>query len=103
MGGPWGWDGIKGNLLLTEIIPRLHAFESMQWAAVEGASGSHFVARDAIAAEARARLVELGIEADRIFSLRISGRRRIWGTRDVAILRVLWWDPDHTVCPSLKD
>ncbi len=31
-----------------------------------------------------------------------NGKQRIWGIKDRNILKVLWWDPDHEVCPSLK-
>lgn len=102
--GPWSWANATVNDLLGIIIPRLHDFESMTWADVEGKTGSHFVAYEKLCTEAQKRLTELRWdEQAQLFSARITGKRRVWGTRDVAILRVLWWDPDHTVCPSLKD
>lgn len=103
MDGPWGWGGVGVRTLLVEIIPKLHSFESMTWAAVEGATGSHFVLVSDCIKDAKDRLKDIGQEdiAD-LFSLRLSGKKRIWGIRDVAILRILWWDPAHQVCPSLK-
>jgi hypothetical protein len=41
-------------------------------------------------------------EQARLFSLRITGKMRLWGIRDIETLRVLWWDPQHSVCPPLK-
>jgi hypothetical protein len=77
--------------------------ESMTWGEVEGKTGSRFVEVTAIEGDAQRRLVEIGKdEQARLFSLRITGRIRLWGIRDIAILRVLWWDPEHSVCPSLK-
>ena len=89
---------------MTIIIPKLHDFESMIWADVEGTTGSHFVAYDDLCTAAQTRLTDLEMdEQAQLFSARITGKRRVWGIRDIVIFRVLWWDPDHTVCPSLKD
>ena len=41
-------------------------------------------------------------ELESLFSVRITGERRVWGIKDVAILRVLWWDLDHSVYPVEK-
>lgn len=37
-----------------------------------------------------------------LVSLHLSGKERVWGIRDKYIFKILWWDPDHLVCPSLK-
>ena len=54
----------------------------------------------------RSRLIvcakKLGIERD-MHSLRLSGQERVWGILDQGVLSVLWWDPDHAVCPSLRE
>lgn len=101
--GPWGWSQATCKELLREIVPRLHNLESMTWSEVEGATGSHFVEVAAIADEAQRRLTAIGKdEQARLFSLRVSGRTRLWGIRELAVLRLLWWDPEHGVCPSLK-
>ena len=88
---------------MSEIVPKLHAYESMTWREIEGPSGSHFVERDALCPDAQALLDELGFrDVEELFSLRVTGRRRLWGIRDQATFRVLWWDPEHEVCPSVK-
>jgi hypothetical protein len=100
--GPWGWSKVTCEQLLGEIIPRLHEFEGMTWGQVVG-TGSHFVDVTAMVDEAQRRLTEIGKdEQAQLFSVRIAGKKRVWGIRDIAILRVLWWDPEHEVCPSLK-
>jgi hypothetical protein len=101
--GPWGWSQASCRQLLDDVLPRLHDLESMTWGQVDGPTGSHYVEATAIVPEARRRLTEIGKdEQARLFSLRITGRIRLWGIRDIAVLRVLWWDPEHSVCPSLK-
>jgi hypothetical protein len=75
----------------------------MTWAELDGASGSHSVAVDDLCSDARERLLKLRMdEQGQLYSLRITGEQRVWGVRDIAILRVLWWDPEHQVCPSPK-
>ena len=60
--GPWGWRAVGVNGLLTDIIPKLHDFETMTWAAIDGTSGSHSVSCDDIIPAARARLDAIRIE-----------------------------------------
>lgn len=103
MDGDWGWRLVETDLLFGEVLPKLHDYESMTWSEVEGRSGSHFVSIDDLCTDAQRRLEYLQMDDfGDLFSLRITGSRRVWGWRDVAILRVLWWDPHHQVCPALK-
>lgn len=105
--GPWGWSGLTKEILLNEVHEKLRHFESMTWAEIQAASGgrrsgnnSHEVAIDDLCEEARKRLVELQqADVDSLFSLRLSGKARIWGIKSGRILRVLWFDPKHEVCP----
>jgi hypothetical protein len=99
--GPLGWSQATCEELLKEVVPRLHDLESMKWGEVEGKTGSHFVEVTNIAPGAQERLVKIRRdEQAQLFSLRVTGRMRLWGIRDIAILRLLWWDPNHEVCPS---
>ncbi|GFO82208.1 MAG: hypothetical protein A49_18350 [Methyloceanibacter sp.] len=75
----------------------------MTWAEVDGPSGSHFVNFEKLCPAAQKRLGELEKdEQGALFSVRIQGKMRVWGIRDVGILRILWFDPNHQVCPSKK-
>lgn len=99
--GGWGWQHASVRNVLDEVIPRLHHFESMTWATIESNTGSHFVEIAGLSKSAQQRLEQLGkSETGRLFSLRVTGRTRIWGVRKVARLELLWWDPHHSVCPS---
>jgi hypothetical protein len=52
---------------------------------------------------ARDRLEDLRLEdIDELVSLRLGGAERVWGIRDGNVMLLLWWDPEHAVCPSLK-
>lgn len=100
--GPWGWT-IDAATILELILPRIQAFESMTWTEIEGKTGSHYIDVESIISSAQKRLSEIGQDdVDSLFSLRLQGKPRIWGIRDRHILKVLWWDPEHAICPSEK-
>lgn len=101
MGGPFGWQNVDPLELMQVIIPKLHDYESMTWAEMDGPSGSHSIDKGDLCREAQDRLDEIGMsDVEALFSVRITGARRVWGVKNIAILRVLWWDPEHQVCPS---
>ena len=98
---PFGWHRIDGAILL-EIREKLRNFESMTWGQIMGPQ-SHMVSTMSLCKNARERLAQLKLdELEELFSLRLSGKERVWGVLEHNILTLLWWDPDHEVCPSLK-
>ncbi len=100
--GPWGWRGIDPAVIWDRIFHRARHLESMTWAQIMD-TGSHPIPVESIAPEAQRRLEAIGqADVDEIFSLRFTGKERLWGIRDRHILKVLWWDPEHKVCPSYK-
>lgn len=104
MAFPFGWSDIEPEKL-REVRDKLRDFESMTWYEILVAAGSrnHAVAVERLSKEARDRLEELGqLDVEELVSLRLSGAERVWGIRAGNILNVLWWDPLHAVCPSLK-
>ena len=63
----------------------------------------HLVKVENLSAEAQGYLDRVGLDdVDELVSLRLSGRERVWGILDENILNLLWWVPEHQVCPSLK-
>jgi hypothetical protein len=74
----------------------------MTWAQIMG-TGSHPIPVGDITPDAQRRLEAIGqADVDELFSLRFTGRERLWGIRDRHTLKVLWWDPGHEICPSTK-
>lgn len=99
--GPWCCKKADPGTLLR-IVERLQALESMTWSEIEGRS-SHVVKVTQLAKKARARLANMRQdEVEELFSVRLTGRERIWGIRAGSVLHLLWWDPMHQVCPSHK-
>lgn len=82
----------------------------MTWAEITRGTGgksrgnnNHFVPVAKLAKEAKVRLREIRQEdVSDLFSLHIDGKTRIYGIRDGRALKLLWYDPDHTVYPMTK-
>jgi hypothetical protein len=86
-----------------EVLRRLGSYETMTWREIDGPSGSHAVDLGSLSTAARDRLVAIQQDdVEQCFSLRINGPARVWGIRNAHVLRILWWDPRHEVCPSKK-
>lgn len=101
-GGPFGWHQCNSHEKYFEILQKKKSFETMTLADL-GRGGSHNVEQWKLCKAARDRLAELKLEdIDELYSLRLSGTNRIWCIKHLNVMRVLWWDPDHQVCPSLK-
>lgn len=100
--GRWGWKKAKYEDLFDDIIITLQNCEGRTWADVEGKS-NHFISVERICKQAQKRLIELDLEDNEdLFSLRINGKKRLWGIRRGSQLLLLWWDPEHEICPSNK-
>lgn len=104
---PYGWHTIDLTTF-EHIRERLRNFETMTWRdiLIVGKKQNHSVAVDRLCKQAKDRLEQLSLfGVEKLVSLRLSARERIWGIQDPmdkAVLKLLWWDPDHEICPSLK-
>ena len=102
LGGPWCFGKKTDAAAVKMLFDKFRSFETMTWAQVESA-GSHFIAVNDITTEAQNRLGEIfQDDTDSVFSLHLTGRARVFGLRFSSVLRLLWWDPNHEVCPSYK-
>ena len=99
-GGPFAWTSLEHGNPYKEVIERLHEFETKEWDEIVR-GGSHPIQVYKCEKPARDRLVEIQQDdVDELMSFRISGKKRVWCIQDRNIMRVLWWDPDHAICPS---
>ncbi len=98
--GPWGWHKIDSKLLYNTVIPKIKNFEKMRWNEILGPK-NHEIKINELSKTAQKRLTVLNLDDfDSLVSLRLTGRKRIWGIKIENICKVLWWDPEHAVCPS---
>ncbi len=78
------------EMKVNEVIPALGKRED-----VAGASPN---------SDAQRRAQELfPDDHERIHSLRMSGRKRIWGLQFENEFSVIWWDPEHSIWPTKRD
>jgi hypothetical protein len=102
--GPFGWCGMAGKReMMRYIHDKLGNFETMTWAEIKANKQNHQCPVAETSQEAQKRLREINLDQyDELFSLRLSGKERIWGIREQRVFRILWWDPKHQVYPSYK-
>lgn len=99
--GPWCPKKLTGNDLVW-LVDRLRDKEMMTWHEIE-ADGSHHIATERVISDARKRLREIRRDdLDRLWSMRLGGKERLWGVKNGDAFSILWWDPEHEICPSAK-
>ena len=99
----FGWHSIDG-LKIRTVREKLGNFESMTWneILVKGRKRNHTGSVAKLCTAAQKRLREIGhADLDEVVSLGVNSTERVWGILREGILTVLWWDPQHQVCPSL--
>lgn len=87
---------------MLDVITRMKSFESMTWGQIEGRD-SHWIGADEISRDARDCLEQdWQGGAEKVFSLRINGPTRVFGIIEERVFYILWFDPNHQVCPAPK-
>ena len=85
------------DLFWTEILPHLKGFETQTWSEIllRAKKQNHSIDVDYLNKGARDRLDERHIEAEAVYSLRLSGTHRLYGIIDGSVFSLLWFDADH--------
>ncbi len=97
--GQWSWKNVSYGKWI-EIVNKLQEFENLSWTQIKE-KGSHQIEVYKIVKEARQRLTLLNQDdTDFVFSLRLTGKNRIFGILRSNVLNFVWWDPNHEICPS---
>lgn len=108
--GKWSWGINQPDVM--KIMEFLAAAEKRTWKEIrrDMAGGNRrrgekhkFIPLSSVCKEAQDRLAELELDdQDNLFRFRLSGTERLWGVLlpDDHMFYILWWDPDHQVCPS---
>ncbi len=99
--GSWGWKGLSPSCI-QDLLGKIFELQKLTWQNLNQ-NGSHVIQIVKIIPSAQKRLQQLEKDdLDELYSLRISGKKRIWGIKEGNIFWLLWWDPEHEICPSLK-
>lgn len=86
-----------------ELLTRFREWEKGTWREilVRDARNNHPIDVASCCPESQRRLKANGLEdLDQLVSLRVNSTARVIGIRDRATFKILWWDPNHEVCPS---
>lgn len=101
-GGPFGWAGLPAKEI-RQIREACRSWESMKLGELFGASGNKPIPAENFDPPAKKRWREIGLDDyDGLWELRVSGKGRLWGMLKDNIFYIVWWDPDHLVCPAPK-
>lgn len=109
--GPWGYH--RGPKESHEVSALLCEMSAVTWGEIENQMTGNYNNRhkkhhdqpiESLCSEAQDRIAELHLEeympSDQMFRFRNSGTARLWGFRAGSVFHVVWWDPDHKVCPT---
>ena len=99
--GPFNSAG--SEVILEDIFEKQRSLENFNFSQLSQ-QGSHFISIDQIATEARKRLSERNLDDyEELFSFRFSGKERLFCIQlQEGLMGVLWWDPEHKICPTEK-
>jgi hypothetical protein len=97
-----GWIHLRPQEI-DALLERFRRWETMTWREIlaEGRKRNHAIDVSQCIAKAQERLRFLQLDdLEQLMSLSVSATARVMGILDRATFRILWWDPDHQVCPS---
>jgi hypothetical protein len=100
--GPYGWRWID-PVDLARAFDFLSQTARRKWGEIITQSGGHhhlIETADIVGPARDDLLAAIPGGADEVMSLRLTGRKRIFGYMEVDVMHVLWWDPEHEICPS---
>lgn len=76
----------------------------MTWGEILAEGGrkrNHLIDVSQCCAKSQERLKYLRLDDhEQLLSLAVGAQARVFGILDRATFRILWWDPDHKVCPA---
>ncbi len=94
------WSFCQDNLDPTfwaDVAHKMGNFETMTPAAifVNAKKSNHSIRVNDLEKDAKDRLHELGLHLERIFSIRIEGKGRLYGYMNGTVFLLIWYDKDH--------
>ena len=86
-----------GEVIWTEIIPRLRALETQTWSEilVRDKKQNHSLDLNDLNRVVQDRLITRYIEAESLISLRVIGTHRLYGYMTGRVFNILWYDDEH--------
>lgn len=109
-GGDFSFDINRKDFNHKLILDKMMEYGTMTWNEVSkqthdnGKSKHHSINYDALSKQAMNRIIakQLTQDSDLLYSFALQNKLRVFGIRKNEIFHVLWYDPKHQVCPSVK-
>jgi hypothetical protein len=101
---PYGWHNLTAAQLLY-VREKLIEFEAKDWNQIFVAEKwrNHSIPVEQFdCPKARNWMTRHLPDQDELWTLRLSGAERIWGILREGVFHLLFWDPNHQICQSLK-
>ncbi|MGV1927931.1 hypothetical protein ACQZ6S_21750 [Agrobacterium tumefaciens] len=99
-GGPYAWSALGNPEDFQEVINKLAEIETISENDLRQ-QGSHSIELHKLSPDAQERLRQIHHDdLDSLFSIRLMGAVRIHCIHHLNVMRVLWYDPEHQVCPA---
>lgn len=94
----------KPGCTFVEIAQAIKSIEMRTWNDIlSHEDRDHEIEIYNIASFAQKRLQELSLDdVDGLWSFHLNGKIRLWGIKNQSLIRVIWLDPNHLICPSHK-
>ena len=102
LGGAFGWDSIS-DAHLRSVFKMLCEADKSAWEAMAGDGMGQIksIPVGNLSSSAKRRLQEIQRDDEEwLHEIRLGSRPRMWGIRRQGIFHILWWDPNHRVCPA---
>ena len=98
------WSLKTSKDIYSEVIDKLVSFENMRWKdiIVRDKDKNHWITCDKLSKPAQKRIRDKQWEYSELFSLRLSGKLRLFGYIENGIFNIIWYDKNHEICPSPK-
>jgi hypothetical protein len=104
MADPYGWHGLTAGQL-SYIRQKLIQFEAKDWNqifVIEKKHNHSIPVAEFDCPKAKKWMRENLPDQDELWTLRLSGPERIWGVFREGVFHILFWDPNHQICLSLR-
>jgi hypothetical protein len=100
--GAFGWGDIS-DAELGSVYRVLREVDKRHWNAASGDGMGQIksIPVGKLSRDARSRLQAIQRDdEDWLHEIRLGGQPRLWGIRRRSVFHILWWDPNHLVCPA---
>jgi hypothetical protein len=100
--GNWGWSKLADGHVTT-LHELIKTCEGETLAKLKHEKRAKQIPITQLCRAAQARLPRIGLEdREKLWELRFGHRKwRAWGLVEGSVFNLVWWDPDHTVCPGV--